>query len=99
MVIVDDAPCPSAPLLQREGWHPYALRDTVLSGFAKQHPGLGSWPGLQAPGGARPVGTIDSLASLVFSNWPISKHVLGTSLGSDLYSQLGQGCNSHQHPR
>lgn len=86
MVIVDDAPCPSAPLLQREGWHPYVLRDMVPSGFAKQHSGLGSWPGIQAQGGTRPVGATDSLASLAFSDWPSSQHVLGTSFGSDLYS-------------
>lgn len=89
-----DAPCPSAPLLQHKGWHPYVLRDMVLSGFAKLHSGLGSWRGLQALGGARPVGTVDSLASLVFSDWSISKHVSGPSFESDLYSQLGQGCSS-----
>lgn len=73
----DNAPCPSAPLLQREGqW-------VCQAAFWAE-----SWPGIQALGGARPVGTMDSLASLVFSDWPISKHVSGTSFGSDLYSQL-----------
>lgn len=54
--------CPSAPLLQQRAGTQYLLREVVLSGFAKQHFGLGSWPGIQALGGTRPMGTINLLA-------------------------------------
>lgn len=88
---------PQCPLPLRSSARPstqYVLTEIVFGGFVQQHPGLGSWPGIQVLGSMRPMGTINSLASLVCSHWLIPKCVSGTWFGSDQHSQLGWECNS-----
>lgn len=65
-------PLPLCSSTQPGTWH--ALREAVLSGFAKQESGLVS--GL--------LGTIHSLTSLVCSDWPISLNLLGIRSESSL---------------
>ena len=52
----------------------HALREAVLSGFAKRESGLVSGP----------LGTVHSLTSLVYSDWPISLNLLGIRSESSL---------------
>lgn len=70
----------------------HALREAVLSGFAKWESGLVSGP----------LGTVRSLTSLVYSDWPISLNLLGirseSSLGLTTFP-AGAGMQLHVLPR